>query len=98
MNRITASAPVPAESPKNVKVLRAGADFEAVLLNAVFGGLQSAFTHLPGAHESGFSKNTYNGIAMQALASGVARGGGIGLGALVTRWLQKRHATEGASH
>ena len=75
--------------PKAAKAFRAGTQFEAVLLNAVFGGLQSAFTHLPGGQRSN-STQSYDGIAMEALTSGVSHAGGIGLGALVGRWLAAR--------
>jgi len=78
-----------AEKPEETKALRAGSEFEAVLLNTVFGGLQAAFTHLPGTHQSNSTK-AYDGMAMQALTSGLSRSGGIGMGAFVTRWLEAR--------
>lgn len=76
--------------PESAKVKRAGADFEAILLNATFSGLQDVFTHLPGASQSNTSK-AYDGIAMQALTSGLSRSGGIGLGEFVSRWLAARN-------
>jgi Rod binding domain-containing protein len=90
MNSISSVHLPAAEDPKSAKALRAGTQFEAVLLNAVFGGLQSAFTHLPGGGQRTNSTQSYDAIAMQALTSGISHAGGIGLGALVGRWLAAR--------
>ena len=89
MIAITATEPPIIAKPEQAEALRAGTEFEAVLLNAVFGGLQAAFTHLPGAHQSNSTK-AYDGMAMQALTSGLSRDGGIGMGAFVSRWLEAR--------
>ena len=89
MNSISSIHLPTVEDPKAAKALRAGTQFEAVLLNAVFGGLQLAFTHLPGGQRSN-STQSYDGIAMEALTSGISHAGGIGLGALVGRWLAAR--------
>ena len=89
MNAITATKSPIIDKPEQAKAIRAGSEFEAVLLNAVFGGLQAAFTHLPGTHQSNSTK-AYDGIAMQALTAGLSRSGGIGMGAFVTRWLEAR--------
>ena len=83
-----------AQSASSARTIKAGKDFEAVLINAVFGELQAAFTNLPGKPLSNSTK-AYDGIAMQALASGLSRGAGIGLGAFVSRWLESRHQRSG---
>ena len=75
--------------PQHAKALKAGAQFEAVLLNNVFGAVEQTFTRLPGSHEH-HSTEAYSGLAMQTLASKLAEGGGIGLGRLLTSALQKR--------
>jgi Rod binding domain-containing protein len=84
-----------AQSASSARTIKAGKDFEAVLINAVFGELQTAFTNLPGKPLSNSTK-TYDGIAMQALASGLSRGPGIGLGAFVSRWLESRKPALGS--
>jgi Rod binding domain-containing protein len=70
------------------KARKAGEDFEAVLLNNALGGLERAFTHLPGENVSR-SSQAYNGFAIEALSSGLAQAGGVGLGSLVTKALLK---------
>lgn len=96
MNTIKPVMPGTIQLPENAKTERASQDFEAVLLDSVFGDLQATFTNLPGKTLSNSSK-AYNGIAMQALAAGLSRGGGIGLGAFVNRWLESgiRHQASG---
>jgi hypothetical protein len=68
------------------KAMKAGQQFEAILLNLAFGDLQKAFSQLPGANED-FVAISYNGFGMEALTSGLARGRGIGLGAFITKAL-----------
>ena len=75
-----------AQQSADVKIRRAGAQFEAILLNKVLGDLEHAFTDLPGKKED-HSTQVYSGFAMQALASGLADAGGIGLGRMVGKAL-----------
>jgi hypothetical protein len=65
---------------------RAGAQFEAILLNIVFADLERTFSQLPGASEDPISRS-YSGFGMEALTSGLARNGGIGLGAFIAKSL-----------
>jgi Rod binding domain-containing protein len=74
---------------KQAQAMKAGAQFEAILLNMVFGDLQKAFSQLPGANEDGIMKS-YDGFGMEALTSGLARNRGIGLGAFITHALLAR--------
>jgi len=78
--------------PQHAKALKAGAQFEAVLLNNVLGAVERAFTRLPGGHEL-HSSEAYSGLAMQTLASKLAEGGGVGLGRLLTKALEKHSVT-----
>ena len=71
------------------KAMKAGMEFEAILLNNLLGGLERAFTNLPGKKED-HSTEAYSGLAMQALASGLAESGGIGVGRLIAKALDKR--------
>jgi Rod binding domain-containing protein len=68
------------------KAVRAGAEFEAVLLNQVLGELERSFAQLPGSKLE-HATEAYSGLGMQALTSGLARTGGIGLSGMLTRSL-----------
>jgi Rod binding domain-containing protein len=95
MNEISPITSLIGQPPANAKAAKAAKDFESVLLTAVFAELQTAFTNLPGKTLSNSTK-AYDGIAMQALASGLSRGGGIGLGTFVARWLESRRQASGS--
>ena len=95
MEIVSSTISLRGQASANAKAVKAAKDFEAVLLNAVFSDLQTAFTDLPGKTLSNSAK-AYNGIAMQALASGLSRGGGIGLGAFVARCLESRRQASGS--
>ena len=95
MDRVSLFRPASASetsNPQHAKALKAGAQFEAVLLNNVLGAVEQTFTRLPGSHEH-HSNESYSGLAMQTLASKLAEGGGIGLGHLLSRALEKHSAT-----
>jgi Rod binding domain-containing protein len=68
------------------KAMKAGAQFEAILLNTVLGDLQRTFSDLPGATEDDIIKS-YDGFGIEALTSSLAAGGGIGLGAFIAKAL-----------
>ena len=72
------------------KAAKAGMEFEGILLNNLLAGLERAFTTLPGKNED-HSTQAYSGFAMQALASGLAESGGIGIGRLIAKALDKRN-------
>src|SRR5579864_2518039 len=77
-------------APDHSKTMKAGMEFEAILLNSLLGGLEHAFTNLPGKKED-HSTEAYSGFAMQAMASGLAESGGIGIGRLIAKALEKRN-------
>jgi Rod binding domain-containing protein len=79
--------------PLQAKADKAGAQFEAILLNMVFGELQRTFSQLPGATRDAVSKS-YDGFGTEALTAGLARSGGVGLGAFIAKGLmsQAKHA------
>lgn len=66
--------------------MKAGAQFEGILLNMVFGDLERAFTQLPGSTQDAVS-TSYNSFGVEALTSALAQGGGIGLGPFIARAL-----------
>jgi Rod binding domain-containing protein len=75
--------------PLQGKAAKAGAQFEAILLNMVFGELQRTFSQLPGATRDAVSKS-YDGFGTEALTAGLARSGGVGLGAFIAKGLMKQ--------
>jgi Rod binding domain-containing protein len=90
--------PVMATSAINADALqaradKAGAQFEGILLNMVFGELQRTFSQLPGATQDAVSKS-YEGFGTEALTAGLARSGGVGLGAFIDKGLMKQSQRE----
>lgn len=77
-----------AEVALNAKAQKAGAEFEGVLLNIVLGAVERSFSELPGTKVQQ-ENQSYNGLGMQALTSGLARAGGIGLGKMIAAALEK---------
>ena len=61
---------------------KAAAQFEAVLLEILIGGLQKTFSSLGGEDDFGVS-STYDYFGTQALASAWAQSGGIGLARMI---------------
>ncbi len=76
-------------APEQAKALKAGAEFEALLLNNVLGAVEHAFTNLPGGKEHP-TTDPYCGLAMQALTLGLSEHGGVGLGRLLAGALNQR--------
>lgn len=72
---------------------KAGAQFEGILLNMVFGQLQRTFSQLPGATRDAVSKS-YDGFGTEALTAGLARSGGIGLAAFIAKGLMQQAGHE----
>lgn len=77
-----------AEAALSAKAQKAGAEFEGVLLNIVLGAVERSFSELPGTKVQQ-ENQAYNGLGMQALTSGLARAGGIGLGKMIAAALEK---------
>ena len=80
--------------PEQARTLQAGMQFEAVLLNTVLGSLEHSFSHLPGGKEEDHASEGYRSMAMQALTSGLACSGGIGLGKMIAEELLKNSARQ----
>src|SRR5258708_9647721 len=94
MNAIGATTASPASQPERARAFEAGAQFEAVLLNTVLGPLEHSFSHLPGGKKEDQASEGYSGMAMQALTSGLARSGGIGVGKMIAEELLKHAQPE----
>jgi Rod binding domain-containing protein len=86
----------PGADPLQAKADKAGAQFEAILLNMVFGELQRTFSQLPGATRDAVSKS-YDGFGTEALTAGLARSGGVGLGAFIAKGLMRQAKHEAHS-
>ncbi|HKW19058.1 MAG TPA: hypothetical protein VJO35_16235 [Terriglobales bacterium] len=86
---VTRVSPGQATQQMQARAKEAGAQFEAILLNTVFGDLERSFTQLPGGSEDAISKS-YDGFGMEAISSGLARSGGAGLGAFIAKALLAR--------
>ena len=74
-------------SPIDHKIRHAAQEFEAVLLNTLLGSLEKTFATMPGS-KLGTGADQYQSLGAQALASGLAARGGIGIADLIARRLQ----------
>lgn len=83
-----AISPTSANTAVSVKAQKAGAEFEGVLLNIVMGAVERSFSELPGTKVQR-ENQAYDRLGMQALTSGLARAGGIGLGKMIAAALEK---------
>jgi Rod binding domain-containing protein len=77
------------------KIAKAARDFEAVLLNTLLGPLEKTFSSLPGKETNAVSDD-YQSMGMQALASGLAARGGVGIAAMIVKSLSKRDSAVAA--
>lgn len=78
--------PAAADGGKARRVLHAAHEFEAVLLNTLLGSLEHSFASLPGK-DSDASSDNYQSLGMQALASGLAACGGVGIASMIVHSL-----------
>ena len=78
-------AKAPAAKPPSEKALKAAREFESLLLRHMLDSMQK--TSQIGKSES-HSSSAYQSMAMEALADGVERGGGLGLAELVAKSLE----------
>jgi len=92
---MTTLAPLPPATAGQVedlqvhKIVRAAHQFEALLLNSLFGSLEHTFSALPGNKLQDESEN-YHAMGMQALATSLADKGGIGIADMIIRSLSTR--------
>jgi Rod binding domain-containing protein len=75
------SAAAPTEAYAQ-RVSHAAHQFEAVLLNSLLGSLEHSFSALPGKKSDSIADN-YHAMGMQALASSLASGGGVGIAKMI---------------
>lgn len=80
---------IPADESRAAKLARAAHQFEAVLLNQLLGSLQETFSAL-GKHKSESGSDHYQYLGMQALASSIAAGGGVGIAEMIIHNVMQR--------
>ena len=93
---LTAVASSSSSSPDALyarKVIKAARDFEAVLLTSLFGSLEKTFTAI-GAKSTDPGSNNYQYMGAQALGSGLAASGGIGIATMIVRNLLEKKNRE----
>lgn len=78
-------------SREDAKALKAGKDFESVLIGNWLQQAEQSFATVPGGdgqddHDPG--KDQFQGIAMQALAGSLTASGGIGIARMITNSLR----------
>jgi Rod binding domain-containing protein len=78
---------------REVKLTRAGRQFETVLLNSVFGALEHSFSSL-GKEKTESASDRYHFLGMQALASNVAAHGGLGIADSIVRSVLKAESRQ----
>jgi peptidoglycan hydrolase FlgJ len=99
MNAISGAASAMAQATDDpAKLVPAARQFEAVLLNQLFGSLEHSFSTL-GNDKPGDEGDQYRYLGVQALASSIASGGGIGIAAMIIRSLGQReqHSADSAA-
>ena len=90
LSRSAASA-TSTSSREDAKVVKAGKDFESVLLGSWLQQAEQSFATVPGGdgqEDQDPGKDQFQGIAMQALAGSLTASGGIGIARLVTNSLR----------
>lgn len=75
-----------ADSATIRRALHAAHEFEAILLNTLLKPLEHGFAALPGKEPADGSDN-YQDLSVQALASGLAARGGLGIADMIARSL-----------
>lgn len=86
----------PADSPQVAKVRKAAAEFESMLLQNWWGSMkESGFGGDDDSTDPG--KDTLDQLGMQAMCAAVAKGGGLGIAAILVRSVLSKAQESGAS-
>ena len=83
-----------ASSSEDAKMVKAGKDFESILLGSWLQQAEQSFATVPGGDGQGdddTSKDQFQGIAMQALAGSLTTSGGVGIARMITNSLRSHH-------
>jgi len=95
--RQTATSPAP-EVKDEAKIVKAGKDFESILLGTWLQQAENTFAKAPGGDDDDDKDpgaDQFQGMAMQSLASSLTASGGIGIAKMITQHL--REAAQAAS-
>jgi Rod binding domain-containing protein len=95
--RQTAASATPGEQ-NDAKIIKAGKDFESILLGTWLQQAENTFAKAPGGDDDDdkdAGTDQFQGIAMQSLASSLTASGGIGIAKMITKHL--REAADSAS-
>ena len=82
----------PEKSSGMRKVLQAAQEFEAILLESFINPLEKTFSQLP-EDETELGMNGYQDLGTQALVSGIAKAGGLGIADMIVRNLFSKNLT-----
>jgi hypothetical protein len=85
-----AAALLPTATPALGKGEKAAREFEAQLIGTVLESLEKTFATLPG-EDAIAGQDDYNYLGTQALATGLAAGGGFGIARLISEHLISPH-------
>jgi Rod binding domain-containing protein len=76
------------ETPAHRKLRKAAQDFEAMLISDLWEHFQPSFCSLSGESPPAGS-DTLNSLAIQAMSTGLAQRGGLGIARMVVRQLER---------
>lgn len=82
-----------ASSKDDTTIVKAGKDFESILLGSWLQQAEQSFATVPGGdgqEDDDAGKDQFQGIAMQALAGSMTASGGIGIAKMITDSLRSR--------
>lgn len=83
-------------SLQDAKAIKAGKDFESVLLGSWLQQAEQSFATVPGGdgqESEDAGKDQFQGIAMQALAGSLTSSGGIGIARMITHSLRTQQGS-----
>jgi Rod binding domain-containing protein len=78
-----------ATTPDLSKGRKAAREFEAQLIGSVLKSMEKTFATLPG-QDGVAGEDNYNYLGTQALAAGMAAGGGFGIARMISTYLEAR--------
>ncbi len=88
---IAAPTPAPADTPEHKKLEKAAREFEGLLMSALW---KSMGEDMKGPVDSDPINASFTDIGIQAVSSAMAASGGIGIGRMLLKTLEKQQAAE----
>ncbi len=87
--------------PEHSKIEKSARDFESILIGQWMEDAEKSFATLPGAdpeHDADPGQGQFRSLAMQFLASGLSKRGGLGIARLVERQMEAQVAPKGQTN